>query len=74
MAPDCTAAAHGPQQANSVHRVMSGPGPNLNEEVGSGCALCPGHSDVNLFGNFEGDIDFYAEVPDRALNLGMTKE
>jgi hypothetical protein len=42
--------------------------------LGRGCPLCPSNSDVDLLGNFEGIIDFDADVPDRAFNLGVPKE
>ncbi len=36
--------------------------------------LCPGASDINLFGNSEGIINFDAEISDRALDLGMPEQ
>src|SRR5690348_18252875 len=36
--------------------------------------LCPGSSDVNLLGYGEGIIDFNAEIPDGALDLGMSQQ
>jgi hypothetical protein len=42
--------------------------------LGGGCPLCPSNSDVDLLGNFEGVIDFDAEVPDSAFNLGVSKQ
>lgn len=42
--------------------------------MGRGCPLCPCNSDVDLLGNFKGIIDLDAEVPDRALDLGVPKQ
>ena len=42
--------------------------------VGRACPLCPGISDVNLFGYCQGVIYFDAQVSDRAFDLGMPKE
>jgi hypothetical protein len=36
--------------------------------------LCPGSSDIDLFGYGEGIIDFNAEIPDGALDLGMSQQ
>ena len=36
--------------------------------------LCPCTSDVNLFSYGEGIIDFDAEIPDGALDLGMSQQ
>ena len=36
--------------------------------------LCPGTSDVNLFRYCQGVIDFDAQIPDGAFNLGMTEQ
>jgi hypothetical protein len=42
--------------------------------VGRACPLCPGSSDINLFGNRERVIDLDAEIADRAFDLGVTKQ
>jgi hypothetical protein len=42
--------------------------------VGRACPLCPGISDINLFGYYQGVIDFDAEIPDRAFDLGMPEQ
>jgi hypothetical protein len=36
--------------------------------------LCPCSSDLNLFSYSEGIIDFDAEIPDGALDLGMSQQ
>jgi hypothetical protein len=36
---------------------------------GNASRLCPGNSDVDLFGYGESVIDRNAEIPDRALDL-----
>ena len=36
--------------------------------------LCPGSSDVNLLRYGEGIIDFNTEIPDGALDLGMSQQ
>jgi hypothetical protein len=41
---------------------------------GRAIPLCPGRSDVDLFGNGESVIDFDAEIPDGALDLGMPQQ
>ena len=48
----------------------------LQRRLGRGKAsrLCPGSSDVNLFSYGEGIIDFDAEIPDGALDLGMSQQ
>src|SRR5664279_2513550 len=43
-------------------------------KVGRACPLCPGISDINLFRYCQGVIDLNAEIPDRAFDLGMTKQ
>lgn len=43
-------------------------------KMGRGCPLCPGKSDIDLLCDFEGIINFYAKVTNRALNLGMSEE
>src|SRR5262249_18252970 len=52
--------------------------PNWHEgEVEGGAKparLCTCSSDVNLFSNGEGIIDFDAEIPDCALNLRMSQQ
>jgi len=42
--------------------------------MGRGCPLCPGNSDVYLFGNLKGVVDLYAQIPDSTFNLGMSEE
>ena len=43
--------------------------------LGSGRAqLCPHISDVNLFSYCQGIVDLDAEIPDRALDLGMPEQ
>jgi hypothetical protein len=42
--------------------------------VGRACPLCPGISDINLFRYCRGVIDFDAEIPDRAFDLGMPEQ
>jgi hypothetical protein len=37
------------------------------ERLGRACPLCPGISDINLFRDCEGIIDFDAEVSDGAF-------
>ena len=41
---------------------------------GRAIPLCPGKSDVNLFGYGESVVDFDAEIPDGALNFGMAQQ
>jgi hypothetical protein len=36
--------------------------------------LCPGISDINLFRYCQGVIDFDAEIPDRAFDLGVSEQ
>jgi hypothetical protein len=43
-------------------------GPNLVRE-GRAVPLCPGRSDVDLFGYGESVVDLNSEIPHRALNL-----
>ena len=47
-----------------------------NRRLGAGraCPLCPGISDINLFRYCQGVIDFDAEIPDRAFDLGMPEQ
>lgn len=40
---------------------------------GRACPLYPGISDINLFRYCQGVIDFDAEIPDRAFDLGMSE-
>jgi len=42
--------------------------------LGRACPLCPGISDINLFRYCQGVIDFDAEIPDRAFDLGMPEQ
>jgi hypothetical protein len=42
--------------------------------LGRACPLCPGISDINLFRYGQGVIDLNAEIPDRALDLGMPEQ
>jgi hypothetical protein len=43
-------------------------------EGGQSVAALPPCSDVDLFGDRERIVDLDAEVPDRALHLGVAKE
>src|ERR1700730_6788363 len=45
-----------------------------HEEGAKPVRLCPCSSDVNLFSYGEGIIDFDAEIPDGALDLGMSQQ
>ena len=47
---------------------------NVANLAGQSILLCPGRSDINLFGYGEGIIDLNAEIPDGALNLGVAKQ
>jgi hypothetical protein len=49
-------------------------GTNRRLMVGRACPLCPGISDINLFGYCPGVIYFDAQVSDRAFDLGMPKQ
>ena len=49
-------------------------GTNQQSGVGRACPLCPGISDINLFHYCQGVIDLDAEIPDRAIDLGMTEQ
>jgi hypothetical protein len=40
---------------------------------GRAIPLCPGSSDVDLFGYGESVVDLNAEIPDGALDLGMSQ-
>ena len=42
--------------------------------VGRACPLCPGISDINLFRYCQSVVDFDAEIPDRAFDLGMPEQ
>ena len=42
--------------------------------LGRACPLCPGISDVDLFGYREGIIHLDAEVSDGALDFGVAKQ
>jgi hypothetical protein len=42
--------------------------------AGRACPLCPGISDINLFGYCEGVIDLDAEISDGAFDLGMPEQ
>jgi hypothetical protein len=44
------------------------------ERLGKACPLCPGISDINLFRDCEGIIDFDAEVSDRAFYLCVSEQ
>ena len=46
-------------------------GPQGRAEPGP---LCPGTSDIDLFYYGKGIIDFNAEIPDSAFNLGMAQQ
>jgi hypothetical protein len=41
---------------------------------GTGCPLCPGTSDLDLFRYRKGIIDLDAEISDRTLDLGVTEQ
>ena len=41
---------------------------------GNASRLCPGNSDVDLFGYGESVIDLNVEIPDGALDLGMSQQ
>ena len=43
-------------------------------ERGKAGRLCPGSSDVDLFRYGESVIDLNAEIPDGALDLGMSQQ
>jgi hypothetical protein len=43
-------------------------------EAGSACPLCPGISDIDLFGYRKGIIYLDAEVSDSAFNLGVAEQ
>ena len=53
---------------------MTASGTGLPKMVGRACPLCPGDSDVNLFRYAKRIIDFDAEVPDCAFDLGVAQE
>ena len=42
--------------------------------MGRACPLCPRISDVNLFRYRQGVIYLNAQIPDRALDFGMTEQ
>jgi hypothetical protein len=42
--------------------------------MGKACQLCPGISDINLFGYGQGVIHFDAQISDRAFDLGMPEQ
>jgi hypothetical protein len=48
----------------------------LQRRFGRGKAsrLCPGSSDADLFGDGEGVIDLNAEIPDGALDFGLSQQ
>ena len=51
--------------------LLAMPGPGL---IGQSTAALPSRSDVYLLRDIQGVIDLDAEIPDRALNLGVTQE
>jgi len=42
--------------------------------MGRACLLCPGISDVNLFGYRKGIVNLDAEVPDGTFDLGVAEQ
>src|SRR5215813_8215540 len=48
--------------------------PSCQTMRGRACPLCPGYSDVDLFRYGKCVIDFDAEVPDRAFDLGVAQQ
>ena len=44
-----------------------------HRKVGRACPLCPGISDVHLFGYRQGVVDLDPEITDCAFDLGVTE-
>lgn len=42
--------------------------------MGRACPLCPGDSDIHLFGNSERVINLDAKIADRAFDLGVAEQ
>jgi hypothetical protein len=42
--------------------------------MGRACPLCPGDSDINLFGNRERVVHLDAEIAHRAFDLGVAEQ
>jgi hypothetical protein len=42
--------------------------------MGRACPLCPGDSDINLFGNRERVVNLDAEIAYRAFDLGVAEQ
>jgi hypothetical protein len=42
--------------------------------MGRACPLCPGNSDLNLFGNRERVVNLDAKIADRAFDLGVAEQ
>jgi len=43
-------------------------------DLSRACPLYPGSSDINVFSNFKGIVNFYAQTSDGALDLGVTEQ
>jgi hypothetical protein len=43
-------------------------------EAGRACPLCPGNSDIDLFRDSQGIVDFNAEVSDGAFDFGVAQQ
>jgi hypothetical protein len=43
-------------------------------EEGRACPLCPGSSDIDLFGDRQGIVDLDPKIPNRTLDLSMAKQ
>ena len=56
----------------SLQRQRSAYGTAATIKEGQSGRLRPCNSDVDLFGYGEGIVDLNAEIPDGALNLGMS--
>ena len=65
--PDGKASAGGQGDGRLWHKAAF-------EGVGRACPLCPGSSDIDLFGNRECVVDLDPEIPDRALDLRMAEQ
>ena len=42
--------------------------------MGRACPLCPGDSDINLFGDRECVVNLDAEIADRAFDFGVAEQ
>jgi len=53
---------------------MSAPGTPATIKEGQSRSALPGYSDVNLLNHGEGVVDVNAEIPDGALDLGVSQQ